>query len=381
MSAAACSPTTGPTETVQPARWKPMPGTMWLFYVDIVGGCNLACPSCPIGNSREVPIAKGYMAPELLGRIVDKAVAECAALEFSLYNWTEPFLHPDLPAMVRAVRSRNVRCSLSTNLNIIKNLDAVLRENPSKIKISLSGFEQATYGVTHKKGDIERVKQNLVELAAARDRTKCSTDLVIGFHRYLGNHEEEQRMREFAAPLGIAMEPQWAYLMPLEKVLAYADPAASSVELQPEDHAVIDRLALRLDDALAVARNSPHKPCQLRDRMMSLNLRGEVQLCCTVFDQQAYGLGSYLDHSLTELQELKYQHWQCAGCMQRGLHTLFTYDDPAFDDVAMANVRSHYPEARLSSIRPSEPARPSVLRRVAGRVKRIVKLVSARSKK
>ena len=27
----------------------------WLFDVDIVGRCNLRCPSCPVGNSAEVP--------------------------------------------------------------------------------------------------------------------------------------------------------------------------------------------------------------------------------------------------------------------------------------------------------------------------------------
>ena len=27
----------------------------WLFDVDIVGRCNLRCPSCPVGNSTEVP--------------------------------------------------------------------------------------------------------------------------------------------------------------------------------------------------------------------------------------------------------------------------------------------------------------------------------------
>ena len=35
----------------------------WLFDVDIVGRCNLRCPSCPVGNSAE--------APEL--RLIDRA--------------------------------------------------------------------------------------------------------------------------------------------------------------------------------------------------------------------------------------------------------------------------------------------------------------------
>jgi pyruvate-formate lyase-activating enzyme len=368
------------TEVSSSYRWKPNPDASWIFYIDIVSGCNLACPSCPVGNSRDVPIAKGYMAPELLEKIVTKAIRECKSLEFGLYNWTEPFLHPDLPAMIRTIRSREIRCSLSTNLNIMRNVEGVLRENPNKIKISLSGFRQETYSYSHKNGDIERVKRNLAELAETREKCGSTTDLVVGFHRYLGNHEDEQEMRELAGSLGIGFEPQWAYLMPLEKVMAYVEPSATSTVLQADDRALIDKLALKLDDALAISSKSPRKKCQLRDQMMSLNVRGEVMLCCVVYDQQKYGLGSYLDLPLEKLQDLKYQHWQCAGCMSQGLHKLFTYEDKELDEAALANVHAHYPDAVLPDIRPrrsSESA--SLFRRIARRVKRMVKWAPAKN--
>jgi MoaA/NifB/PqqE/SkfB family radical SAM enzyme len=347
-----------------------VPDTTWLFYVDIVSGCNLACPSCPIGNSRDVPTAKGFMSPELLDRIVRKSVDECGRVEYGLYNWTEPFLHPDLPAMVRRVQSRGIPCSLSTNLNIIRELDAVLQENPAKIKISLSGFDVSTYEHTHRNGDIERVKRNLAELAAARERTRSATRIVVGFHRYLGNHADESRMRALAQSLGFDFEPQWAYLMPLEKVLAFADPSETDVVLADEDRRLIDKLALPLDGALRVSRNSPPKPCQLRARQMSLNVRGEVMLCCVVYDQKKYSLGSYLDLPLAALQEMKYRHPQCGPCMRNGLHKLFTYEDGLLDQVGLDHVRANYPDAELGPLlaRP-ERRQPSGLHRAARRVR------------
>ena len=31
--------------------WVLDPKTKWQFDIDVVGSCNLRCPSCPVGNS------------------------------------------------------------------------------------------------------------------------------------------------------------------------------------------------------------------------------------------------------------------------------------------------------------------------------------------
>ena len=73
-----------------------MPEPSWSFDVDIVGRCNLSCPSCPVANMSGTPLQSGYISPELLDQIVRKAVSECKVTNFALYNWTEPFIHPKL---------------------------------------------------------------------------------------------------------------------------------------------------------------------------------------------------------------------------------------------------------------------------------------------
>ena len=45
-------------------RWAPNLRERWQFYVDVVGTCNLRCPSCPVGNS-DAKVPTGTMAPEL----------------------------------------------------------------------------------------------------------------------------------------------------------------------------------------------------------------------------------------------------------------------------------------------------------------------------
>lgn len=35
------------------------------YFIDVVGGCNLRCPSCPVGNSPEADHSKGLMDVQL----------------------------------------------------------------------------------------------------------------------------------------------------------------------------------------------------------------------------------------------------------------------------------------------------------------------------
>jgi MoaA/NifB/PqqE/SkfB family radical SAM enzyme len=80
------------------------------------------------------------MAPELLERILDKAQSECEIQSVGLYSWAEPLLHPNLTALVREVKSRNLLCALSTNLNVLCKPDELLSENPDWFRVSVSGF-------------------------------------------------------------------------------------------------------------------------------------------------------------------------------------------------------------------------------------------------
>ena len=331
--------------TAEP-RWEPEPGVIWRYYVDIVGRCNLACPSCPVGNMPEVQQPTGYMKPELLDAIVRKAKAECAArVKFALFNWTEPLLHPKLAEMIEVVNSHGLKCGLSSNLNIVKDIDAVMRANPSYLKVSLSGFTQDSYGVTHRKGKIEVVKRNMAIVADAKRRAWATTRLTIAFHRYLGNHEDERRMKEYAESLGFEFGPYYAYLMPLEKNLAFAEPETTDTQLTSEDQALIGRLALPLDLAIEAAKRRRHRPCRLRDQEMAINCEGRVMLCCAVYERSKNDLGSYLDVSLEDLQKLKYEHNQCTSCMRNGIHVLATGDSPVFDTLARENEARLRPES------------------------------------
>ena len=358
------------TKPASGSPWTPDPNIRWHFDIDIVGGCNLRCPTCPVGNLPDIRVAKGYMQPSLLEQIVRKAIQECNRLQISLYNWTEPFIHPKLGEMIRVVRSHDLRCLVSSNLNIIKNIDDVMAADPTRLRTSVSGFSQETYGITHKSGDIDLVKKNMALVARARDRNHSSTELELCFHRYLGNHEEEDQMRRYAESLGFKFVPVWAYFMPLEKVLAYADADAIDVRLTEEDRSVIDRLALPLDKALAASKKYRDKPCVLQEQQLAITLNGDVMLCCSVYDQSKYTLGSYLDMPLREIQEKKYQQSICGTCMKNGAHSLAVYGAEELDQIALANVAEHHPDAKLKGMQERARERHRLDQRLLRKAKR-----------
>lgn len=328
-----------------------------------------------------MPLQSGYMKPEFLDRIVTKALSECHVTNFALYNWTEPFIHPHLAEMVRVVKSHGVGCDLSTNVNLDKQIEPVVAAGPDQIKISVSGFTQDNYGITHRGGDIELVKNNMALLAEAKKATRSKTRIIVVFHRYLHNQEDELAMRAFAGSLGFDFTTYWAYLMPLEKNLAFLGREDAPTELSEADRGLIDRLALPLDRAIEVSRAAPVRACRLRDRQMAINSEGSVMLCCSVFDQSRYKLAPFLETSHEELQAMKYGHSMCATCMHEGLHVLMTYGDESLDQLALENVRDKNPGLDMDKVYGGDGDDGAGLRKTLKRARRVLNRGRAMSRR
>ncbi len=275
-----------------------------------------------------------------LERILDKAVSECDLEGVALFNWTEPFLHPKMPELIRVVNAHDAPCSLSTNLNVIKNLDNILAANPDSLRISLSGFYQHSYGITHRRGDIERVKENMRELANARERIGAKTSIHVMYHRYLGNLDEEVLMREYTWSLGFEFQPVWASFLPLEKVGAYLDHDLSS--FSEDDKKLMEKLTVPLDALPPILDKHRGKSCNFQTQQIALDFKADVRLCCAVYDSSKFMVGNYLELSLDEIQKRKFTHSFCERCIAKGWHAYQTGLEDEFDEVALQSVKERY---------------------------------------
>ncbi len=324
-----------------------------LLTIDIVGGCNLRCPSCPVGNMGAVNPA-GLMDKGLFAKILRKGRKEHRANIALLYNWTEPFLHPELPEFIRMVKKEGMICCISSNLNIARNVEEVVMAGPDSIRISLSGFTQDAYGISHVRGDIERVKKNmklLSDLLKRHGRTK-KTVVSVHFHKYLHNLHEVEPMRAYAEELGFAWLENWAYYMPLEKAVQLTDGQIA----QNERQFLESRFALPIAEAIAAAEQlDGHQRCTLLEDQLVIDHRGNLNLCCTVYDLKANRLGTFLEMDEASIAKAKTNHPTCVRCGKQNLHLYFTYYDvpelkEKYQALAEANVR-RYAERELGSAR------------------------------
>ncbi len=315
-------------------RWLYPPGSRkpLIMYIDVVGSCNLRCPSCPVGNMGAVN-PSGLMDKRLFEQIIAKAAHEFHVGAVYLFNWTEPLLHPELPELVRIVKREGLFCGLSSNLNVLKNIDAVLQAEPDDFRISLSGFTQEVYGQTHAHGQIERVKQNMRLLSEAKTR------IHVYYHKYKHNLAEIEPMRQYAAELGFDWLDGWAYYMPFERALELAEG-----RLPEEQRQFVERqFALPIVAAIEAAGRFKERPCALLEDQIAVDVRGDVNLCCAVYELAKNRLGHFLDLNSADLAKRKEHHPTCERCASHGLHSYFAYhDDPelraVFDDLAQRNI-------------------------------------------
>ena len=292
------------------------------FNIDVVSNCNLSCPTCPVENwpKESWTGARGIMDAALLHQLIRKAISECLVGRIDLFAYTEPLLHPRLPELIGIVKSYGLACGVSTNLNVMRDAEALLRARPDEIRISVSGFHQDTYGVTHAGGDIEVVKTHMRGLADARKRLGLNTVVTVFFHKYRTNLDELPLMKDLALSLGLEFDECWAGFFPLEKVLTYAKPELALATITEADLKIIDRLAVPLTEIVELASHTPADSCALQDFAVVLDVTGNVYLC---FEAAMYAMrnriASYLDTPLEVVQARKKKHSLCTTCMAGGL--------------------------------------------------------------
>jgi pyruvate-formate lyase-activating enzyme len=308
----------------------------YIFYIDVFSYCNLRCPTCVVGNKYGDIKAwpRALMEPELLGRILDKALSECEIQQVGLYNWTEPLLHPNLPELIREIKSRDLACVLSSNLNVLRDPIALLAENPDWLRVSLSGYTQAVYEIGHREGNIEDVKQNMRHLAEARTATSARTRLQVYYHRYLHNVAEIAPMQKFATSLGFEFDTCLAQFFPVEKIIDY-----SEGRVTPEDQKILASFALPLDRALAVtSREQRSQSCSLLDEIVTLDVKGNVMLCCGSSMQSSNVIANFLELPLEELQRRRGQKMLCRSCMKLGIPDYFAATSPLLEEIAAETI-------------------------------------------
>lgn len=286
------------------------------FYtVDVVGSCNLKCPSCAHGASgMESPM--GLMPLETFKKVIDKALIESEVVShMSLYSWGEPLLHKDLDTMINYLHEKGIAVAISSNLSIrsTEQIEKLIKASPDYLKISLSGFYPQTYNDTHTGGDIRLVKSNLYRIRYLIDKFNASTLVDVNYHLYNNNCGENlKKMEELCDELGFTLSKAYSLVMPLERVIEHCE-GNTSQEVKILDN----KLLVTIDEGIEASKVKEYSKCPFRENQVNINWDLSVPVCCTVYNrnQDTIVAKNYLDVSLKDINTRKQKVDICNKCL------------------------------------------------------------------
>jgi len=285
-------------------------------YFDIVGACNARCPYCLTGISGDRK--GGEISPERFAQALEKLIHEGAIdakTVVSLYNWGEPFLHRDLPGIIRVLNDLGVRYALSTNGYRVPLIDRGFVQNLDHIIFSMCGFSQASYDRiqrTNFKSALENITRIVLECRTHGFRG----DFRIFFHIYRFNEDEIGRCKKFANLLGILFHPHYAILNRWEDLRMLAD-GRMPLEMQ----SALSRELYGLGEIPGIMKRAhPDRyNCPQHDYLV-LTENADVVACCQLpKDRPEYLCGNVMRDDLSDILNRRQEMPVCRDCIRTGL--------------------------------------------------------------
>lgn len=322
----------------------------WRYFVELNTACNLRCVLCTVGNRKGYEYKAGVMDFDLFLKILDKIQSESPGAVICTYGNSEPFLYPRLDEVVAQVRSRGLRCEVSTNGNYVENLEKVVRQKPDLLQVSLSGFTQEVYVKHHVGGNIETVKENLKLLAKIRDDGNQDVHMGVSYHMYRDNlGDEMQRMKDFAEGLGFQWLLSWARAISMEPLIQalrkidqdegnqvdpygpWHDGSDLNTMLpppSPEFLKNLDNLNVHPKNARRIYERFPVSTvCFVGHVFTYIRHDGLVELCACCNDRRLI-IGRFLEMTPQQMVESRWGHPFCKECLKYRTNLYFQIVDP-----------------------------------------------------
>lgn len=172
------------------------------YMIDPINVCILHCPLCPTGTGT-LKRPRGRMSLRDFEQIVDQ-IAEYA-YSLDLYNWGEPFLHPQIFEMIKYASSRNIATKISSNLNYFDERMAqqTVASGLEELVISLDGADQETYETYRVGGNLAKVLSGWKALIEAKKASHSSFPIITA-RVLLNRHNESQipQIKKLARTMG-----------------------------------------------------------------------------------------------------------------------------------------------------------------------------------
>ena len=290
------------------------------FTIDIVGTCNLNCPSCA-QSIAEIKNPVGIMKLNDFKKVIKKMKDEVDMVtHVSLYSWGEPLLHTELHLLINHLHEEGIAAAVSSHLSIPSDdkIQKLVKSAPEFLKISLSGFYPEAYNSTHTGGDINLVKSNMYRIKYYMERYKSKIYVDVNYHLYKNNIGKDlEMMKKLCDELGFGLSTTYPVVMPIERCIDHIEgrPSKATQELSK-------LLLVNIDEGLEITKSYRNQPCRYLTNQLNINWDRSVPLCCVSFDRQKNSSiisNDYLKESLKDLSKKKEKHSLCTKCMGHGI--------------------------------------------------------------
>jgi len=182
------------------ARVRGMP---YRYFIDPINICNLHCPVCPTGLGL-LGRSPGKIDVQRFKQLVNQIQRYAYIVE--LYNWGEPFLHPQILELIEYAHRRRVSVRLSSNMNRFtpELARGVVASGLDRLIVSVDGSTQQVYERYRRGGNLERVLANIRALVDEKRRQQSASPFIL--LRMLVTRQNEDQIgaiRQLADDLGV----------------------------------------------------------------------------------------------------------------------------------------------------------------------------------
>jgi len=176
------------------------------LMLDPVNNCHLACPGCLHTSNRAFAGTYDWPGGRLAVEDHRAFLADHGPTAWGVvfYNWGEPLLHKELPALLLEAKRYLLRTFISSNFSVKFDVESLVRSGLNFLFLSVDGATQEVYSRFRRGGNLDLVLENVRALIAAKKRLGSPVPFV--FWRFLTfehNVHEVERARQLAESLGI----------------------------------------------------------------------------------------------------------------------------------------------------------------------------------
>jgi len=269
------------------------------IYFEISGYCNAKCKYCCNGNGSMNDCDKRFIPVDDF----TTAIAYLKGNEFlnddtviHLYNWGEPFLHPQFDDIIQVLINNAIKHGLSTNGSIYKELiDTPLLH---ELKFSLPGYSQESHNKIHKL-DFQTVISNI-------DRHMT----LIPHHKI--------NITYFIYPFNIhEIELIKSKYQHINFNLPYYNDYNSSVKFMEGNLMPWDMF---VDHVREINKMAPNDICPLITTSTVIDEYCNVLQCCGLPKNiRHYNIGNLFDLTINDIQDRRLECQECIKCKSLNL--------------------------------------------------------------